>query len=96
MTKETRPVIVTTKHRGIFAGLLDNATPTEAEIVQLERCRMAVSFKGTGAVGLANGPTGRVSGMSPASTIRDVTAIFDMSDDGWSAWNAVDEKKGQS
>ena len=88
MTK-TKPVIVTTKHRGIFAGLMDASTPDDAEIVTLERCRMAISFKGTGAVGLANGPTGRVSGMSPSAKIREITAIFDCSEEGWEKWDAA-------
>ena len=89
MTNETKPVIVTTKYRGIFAGQMPVSTPDDAEIVTLKQCRMAISFKGTGAVGLANGPTGRVSGMSPSANIRDVTAIFDCSEEGWEKWNAA-------
>ena len=90
------PVIVTTKHRGVFVGQIDEATPMDAEIVNLDRCRMAINFKSTGVLGLAHGPTGRVSGMAPSSTIRDVTAIFEVTEDGWKEWEAVDEKKGQS
>jgi uncharacterized protein YkvS len=87
-----QPVIVTTKHRGIFCGQLEKR---DGDTVTIKRCRMAISFKGTGAVGLSNGPTGRVSGMSESAVINDVTAVFDCSDEGWQAWEAVDEKKGQ-
>ena len=90
-----KPVVVTTKHRGIFVGLMDVDTPVDAEIVKLDRCRNAISFKGTGVVGLANGPTGRVSGMSISANIRDVTAWFDCTEEGWAAWDAVNEKTGQ-
>ena len=93
---EQKAVIVTTKHRGIFCGLLNADTAAEAQTVTLNRCRMAVTFKNTGAVGLAQGPTGRVSGMAPSAEIRDITAIFDCSEEGWKAWDAVDEKKGKS
>ena len=96
MTNELQPVIVTTKHKGVFVGQMDAKTAFDAEIVHLKRCRMAITFKSTGVLGLAHGPTGRVSGMSPSSTIRDVTAIFGVTDDGWAAWEAVDEKKGKS
>ncbi len=94
MTQETRPVIVTTKHRGIFCGLINNDVADDAQAVTLSRCRMAITFKNTGAVGLAQGPTGRVSGMSPSAQIRDITA--NCSEEGWSAWDAVDEKNGKS
>ena len=92
----TTPVVVTTKHRGIFVGLMKSDTPFNADTVQLERCRMAVNFKKTGAIGLASGPTGRVSGMSMSANIKDVTAWFECTADGWAAWDAVDEKNGQS
>jgi len=91
-----RPVIVTTKHRGIFCGLLVPSDHSETDTVTLEQCRMAISFKGTGVIGLANGPTGRVSGMSPSAEIKDVTAIFDVSEDGWNAWSEVDPKSGKN
>ena len=90
-----KPVVVTTKHRGIFVGLMDSNTPADAETVKLDRCRMAINFKNSGAVGLANGPTGRVSGMSASAVIKDVTAWFDCTEEGWAAWDDVNEKYGQ-
>jgi len=91
MTKqsETRPVVVTTQHRGVFVGY--TADPPGAEIVTLERGRMIVYWPTDvhGVLGLAtHGPLqgSRVSPAVKSITLRNVTAIIEASPAAAEQW----------
>lgn len=77
------PLVVTTSHRGVFFGY---GVPSDAQTIRIERCRMVVYWSADvrSVVGLAaNGPTNgcRIGPTAPAITLRDVTAVIEVSDE---------------
>lgn len=75
------PLIVTTKHKGVFFGY---GTPSDAETIRIERVRMVVYWSSDvrGIVGLAStGPSNgcKIGLQAPAITLRDVTAVIEVS-----------------
>jgi hypothetical protein len=87
-TKE-RPVIVCTKHRGVFFGY---ATDTTGERIELRAARMAIYWGTTrGVMELAEvGPNPR-SKISARATIelRDITAVFEVTEAATGKWEAA-------
>jgi hypothetical protein len=92
-TKEsTRPVIVTTAHRGVFFGYIPDDAPTDAATIRLSRARNCVywSTDCKGFMGLAaNGPTAGCR-IGPAADIelRDITAVLDVTPEAVARWEA--------
>jgi hypothetical protein len=89
-TAKTKPVLITTAHRGVFAGLVPANQDHTAETVTLNRCRMAI-YWGTskGVLELADtGPTGksRISAPADGVGLRAVTMIADITPEAWAAW----------
>ncbi|MGL4297520.1 MAG: DUF6948 domain-containing protein [Candidatus Neomicrothrix subdominans] len=85
----TTPVLVTTKHRGVFGGLLDNDVPRDATTLNLTDARMAIRFGTTkGVLELAHtGPTSSSRISAPADiTLQDVTMIADITPAAWAKW----------
>jgi hypothetical protein len=85
-----RPVIVTTAHRGVFFGY---ASDTEGKTIKLERARLCVYWSPDchGFMGLAAmGPTVDCR-IGPAAdiTLRDVTAVMEVSPVACMAWEAA-------
>ena len=88
-----KAVMVTTKHRGVFAGLVpadaDLTTPT----LSLKSARMAIRFGTTkGVQELAEtGPTGKskISAPSDIPVLHDVTAVFNVTEAAWAKWEAA-------
>lgn len=81
-----RPVIVCTKHRGVFYGL---AGETKGETINLRGARMAISFGTTrGVLELAEtGPTSRSKISARADIeVRDVTAVMEVSEPAAKKW----------
>jgi len=75
----SRPVIVTTAHRGVFFGY---AGDTEGETIKLDRARLCVYWSKDckGFMGLAaNGPTANCR-IGPAAdiTLRNITAVLEV------------------
>lgn len=75
----TRPVLVTTAHRGVFFGY---AEETDGETIQLERARNVVYWSSDvrGFMGLASaGPTSSCK-IGPAADIelRDITSVVEV------------------
>ena len=94
-TKDTsitrdRPVLVTTKHRGVFFGYADN---TDGETIKLRaaRCCLYWPASNKGFLGLAS--MGPVSGarVGPAADIdlRDITCVAECTTDAVKAWEAA-------
>lgn len=85
-------VLVTTKHRGVFAGQIEDEQDVNAEIIPLKNARMAIYWGTTkGVMELAEtGPTkdSRISAKSDIPSLRDITAVFAISDAAWKKWNA--------
>lgn len=85
-----KPVVVTTEHRGVFFGYVEDDTKTPAEI-RLERARMCVYWDSAtkGILGLcAQGPTKgcKVTQSIPSTTLYKVTGVFDCSPEATEAW----------
>ena len=84
-----RPVIVTTAHRGVFFGF---ATDTDGETIVLKRARLCVYWSADvrGFMGLAaNGPTkGCRIGPAADVTLRNITAVLEVSAPAVKAWEA--------
>lgn len=88
MSKKPVPIVVTTAHRGVFFGY---GIPTDKPTIRIEKARMCVYWDAEtrGINGLAaNGPGKgcRVSPAIPGMTLRDVTAVFECSDEAAKAW----------
>lgn len=84
-----RPVIVCTKHRGVFFGY---ARETKGETIALTRARMAIYWGTTrGVMQLAEtGPTS-ASKISARADIdlRDITAVFEVTSEAAAKWEAA-------
>ena len=84
-----RPVIICTQHRGVFFGY---AQDTSGDQVHLRAARMAI-YWGTsrGVMELAEtGPTAKSKISARADIdLRNVTAVFEVSDKATKAWEAV-------
>lgn len=86
-----RPVLVTTKHRGVFFGYL-KAKAAKPEAITLDRARMCVywSTDVRGVMGLASGgPTKgcRVThALTESVTLYDVTMVAECSEAAAEAW----------
>jgi len=85
-----KPVMVTTAHRGVFAGLVPDNQDMVARTVRLEDARMAIYWGTTrGVMELADtGPTeeSRISAPATIEALHDVTAIFAVTDEAWAKW----------
>lgn len=82
------PVVVTTKHKGVFFGY---GTPKLEDNKRIVNARMCVywSTSNKGVMGLAsNGPdsNARVSLAVPAITLNDITAVMECSPEAAKAW----------
>jgi len=81
-----RPVIVCTKHRGVFFGY---ATETKGEVIDLARARMAIYWGTTrGIMELAEvGPNAKSKISARADLqLRDITCVMEVSGDAVKAW----------
>jgi hypothetical protein len=89
-TNGSRPVLVTTAHRGVFFGY---ATDTIGEQITLTKSRLCVYWSADcrGFMGLAaNGPTTGCRIGPPADiTLRNITAVVEVSPDAVARWEAA-------
>jgi hypothetical protein len=88
--KKSRPVIVCTKHRGVFYG--HTAAPVGADPILLTGARMAIYWGTTrGVMELAHtGPTDKSKISAPADIeVREITAVFEVTPEAASKWEAV-------
>lgn len=84
------PIMVTTEHRGVFAGLVPHDQDMDARTMRLEMARMAIRWGTThGVMQLAEtGPTGKSKISAPATieALHDITAVFAINWDAWKKW----------
>ena len=89
----SRPVLVTTQHRGVFAGLIEEDQDITAKTMPLKAARMAIYWGTTrGLFELcATGPTAksRISAQADIPALHDITGVFDISEKAWKKWLAA-------
>ena len=87
----TKPVLITTQHRGVFAGLIPVDQDLSVKAMPLKSARMAIYWGTTnGVMELCDtGPTSksRISATADIPMLHDITAIFDISEKAWDKWN---------
>lgn len=85
-----KPVLVTTAHRGVFAGLIDDDQDVTAKTMPLKAAKMAIYWGTTrGVMELCqSGPTSssKISLPADIAALHDITAVFDISPDAWAKW----------
>jgi len=88
-----RPVLVTTQHRGVFAGLIPTDQDLAARSMPLKAAKMAIYWGTTrGLMELCEtGPTAksRISAPADIPVLHDITAIFDITPAAWTKWEAA-------
>ena len=86
----SRPVVVTTVHRGVFCGELPDDQDISAKAMPLHNARMAIYWGTTrGVMELAEtGPTdkSRISARADIPMLHDITAIFAVTPEAWNKW----------
>lgn len=93
MNTPQTPVLITTKHRGVFAGLVPADQDLSASTMALREARMAI-YWGTskGVMELcATGPTGKskISAPTDIPVLHDITAVFHITPEAWAKWQAA-------
>ena len=87
-----KPYLITTEHRGVFAGLLADDADLEAKNLSLKDARMAIYFGTTrGLMELCEtGPTSksRISAPADIPVLHDVTGVFKITPEAWEKWIA--------
>lgn len=86
-------VLITTQHRGVFAGEIDDSQDLSAKAMPVRQARMAIRFGTTeGLLQLAQtGPTNssKISASADIPMLHDITAVFAITDAAWSEWLAA-------
>jgi hypothetical protein len=88
-----KPVLITTEHRGVFAGLVPDDQDMTARSMPLKSARMAIYWGTTrGVMQLAEtGPTekSKISAVADVPMLNDITAIFTITDEAWGKWQSA-------
>ena len=86
----TRPVVVTTAHRGVFFGY---ATDTTGDTITLQRARLCLYWSSDlkGFMGLASqGPSATCRIGEPANiTLRNITAVLEIGPEAVRRWESA-------
>jgi hypothetical protein len=90
----SKPVIVTTAHRGVFYGCLSDDQDMAAKTLILAGCRNAIYWAGKkGFLGLASdGPDdgSKIGSMAPRVMLHDVTSVSECTEtaaEKWESWS---------
>ena len=93
MSKKMKPVLVTTKHRGVFAGLVPVSADLSETTLALKSARMVIRWRNTnGLFGLAkNGPGNdcTISAEADVPVLHDITSVADITAEAWSKFEAA-------
>ena len=85
-----KPVMITTKWRGVFVGLIDDNQDINARSMPLKAAKMAIRWGvSRGVMELAHtGPTERSKISLPADipALHGITAVFDITPEAWQKW----------
>lgn len=92
MTDNRKPYLITTQHRGVFAGLVDPDTITQPTL-DVTQARMAIYWGTTrGVMELADtGPTpkSRISAPADIPVLHNITAVMVITERAWAKWLAA-------
>jgi len=87
-----KPVLVTTLHRGVFFGYVEDDTNLTNKTLSLTGARMALRWGTTrGVMELAEtGPTenSKIGAAADIPVLHDVTAVFAVSEEAEIAWQS--------
>lgn len=85
-------VLITTAHRGVFAGQIPDDQDLSAKAMPLTNAKMAIKFGTTrGVMELADtGPTSesRISSPADIPMLHDITAVFAITNAAWEKWQS--------
>lgn len=85
-----KPVLITTAHRGVFAGLIPADQDLTAQSMPLKNAKMAIYWGTTkGLMQLCEtGPTtsSKISAKADIPMLHAITGVFDISPAAWAAW----------
>ena len=88
-----KPVLVTTAHRGVFAGLVPADADLTARTLSLTDARMAIYWGTTkGVLELAEtGPTPEslISARADIPVLHDVTSVTSITPAAWAKWESA-------
>lgn len=88
-----KPILITTKHRGVFAGLVPVEQDLNATTMALEDARMAIRWGTTGGVAqlASTGPTkdSRIGSKAFLAAVHDITAVWNITEAAWEKWCAA-------
>jgi len=88
-----KAVLVTTEHRGVFAGLVDDNQDLSLRSFGLKEAKMAIYWGTTkGVMELAStGPTekSRISAQADIPVLNDITAVFNITELAWKKWTSA-------
>lgn len=86
-TSDSRPVLVTTAHRGVFFGYADD---TKGDVINLKRARLCVFWSSDikGFMGLASSGPSRLCRIGPPADIelRSITAVVEVTPEAVEQW----------
>lgn len=88
-----KPILVTTEHRGVFAGLIEDDQDLTARSMPLKAAKMAI-YWGTkrGVMELCvegPNPTSRISLPADIPMLHSITAVFYITPEAWAKWEAA-------
>ena len=86
-----KAVLITTQHRGVFAGLIPDDQDLTVKAMPLQNARMAIYWGTTkGLMELCDtGPTekSRISAPANIPMLHDITAVFEITQAAWEKWS---------
>lgn len=93
MNVKRKAVVVTTKHRGVFFGYIEEGIDITQRTLHIESCRMCIKWPvdNRGVIGLAAlGPVdgAKVTPAAPAITLQDITSVMECSERAALAWES--------
>lgn len=85
-----KAVLVTTQHRGVFAGLVPDDQDMALRSMPLKQAKMAIYWNTKkGVMELAHdGPNSgsKISLPADIAMLNDITAVFEISETAWAKW----------
>jgi hypothetical protein len=92
--KMKKAVVVTTAHRGVFFGYIDEKTATDKPTIKLNNARLCLYWSSNvkGFMGLAvTGPTKgcRIGPEAKSITLQAITSVLEVSKEAVKAWESA-------
>ena len=88
--KDMKPILVSTEHRGVFAGLVPVDQDVNARTMRLEQARCAIYFGTTKGIAelASDGPTdtSRIGAAANIGALHDITAWWEITEEAWEKW----------